>query len=53
VWAFAKNYQPLGNLLINIAVSKKQSYSPDVVTPPANTLPQPTTHFERNEAQGI
>src|SRR5580704_15522024 len=52
VSAFAKHHQLRRDLLIIIAVSKNSLTSPDADTPirrPADTLPQPAAHFERND----
>jgi hypothetical protein len=51
VSAFAKRRQLLRDLLVIIAVPKSSLISPDADTPirrPADTLPQPTAHFDRN-----
>ena len=52
VSAFAKHHQLCRDLLMIIAVSKSSLTSPDAHTPtrrPADTLPQPAAHFERND----
>jgi len=52
VSAFAKHHQLRRELMIIIAVSKSSLTSPDADTPtrrPADTLPQPAAHFERND----
>ena len=52
VSAFAKRRQLSRGLLVITAVSKSGLASPDADTPirrSADTLPQPTAHFERND----
>jgi hypothetical protein len=52
VSAFAKHHQLRRDLLIIIAVPKSSLPSPEADTPirrPADTLPQPAAHFERND----
>jgi len=56
VSAFAKHHQLRRDLLIIIAVPKSSLISPDADTPirpPADTLPQPAAHFDRNKIPAI
>jgi hypothetical protein len=56
VSAFAKRHQLRRDLLVVSAVSKSSLTSPDADTPirrPADTLPQPTAHFDRNKIPAI
>ena len=56
VSAFAKRHQLRRDLLVISAVSKSSLTSPDADTPirrPADTLPLPTAHFDRNKIPAI
>ena len=56
VSAFAKHHQLRRDLLIIIALSRSGLTSPDADTPirrPADTLPLPAAHFDRNKIPRI
>ena len=56
VSAFAKRHQLRRDLLVITAVSKSSLTSPDAdmtIRRPADTLPQPAAHFDRNKIPAI